>query len=336
MLKFISPKEEVIAFENPISEVDEKASPIKEILRKGDFSSFYFVNGEEEDKIQLSETFQLQVNTKNIGAFHFIFKLEGFKKEEIIKQVATLKEINVIDYDSASYKVNSLINIVKEYNPLFMVFREFEDSRFYSDLLYQIIGSSFPAFLILNKEEEIFREYDIGAAGEVSTTPKTEKKEKEKGKTHKPHKLSNINWKALWKEVNNNKFHLLLILISTLLLEVAIPLAILHIYAKNALYIFLFICSVIGVGMNAYSYYDYFKRKTIDHPIFFFSVLSNLIGVGAGIGVFAIFYNISTKAEGTPGVGSLILIGLLVSLIVCGATIALIYFIRKNAKPKKK
>ena len=80
------------------------------------------------------------------------------------------------------------------------------------------------------------------------------------------------------KDIMRNKFSLLLVLVSTILLEVSIPLAILNVYAKNALYIFLFICGTIGIVMNAYCYVDYFKNRNIKNPLFLFNIADYILG----------------------------------------------------------
>ena len=115
---------------------------------------------------------------------------------------------------------------------------------------------------------------------------------------------------------------------------VSIPLAIMNIYSKNALYVFLFICALIGVAMNSYSYYDFFKNKKIKDTLFLISVGSNVLGLGVGIGLLAIFYNISNKPENLPSLGSFIWIGALITIIVCASTIGLIYFIPKKINKK--
>lgn len=322
MIKFITPKNKEIIFETDVNEVEENLSPIKEIFKKGDFSQFTFVNNEES--ISLENAFQLQVNVKNIGTFHFLFRNEGFQKEDIIKQISGLKDLNVDNAESAKYKVEALISIVKNYNPLFAIFKEDEDSYYYSYDLEMAVNHLFPLFIIKIKYDEGTDEFSIGGATLEEGEPITNKKPKF------------IKWdkNKLVKELLRNKFSLLLIFVSTVLLQVSIPLAILNIYSKNALYIFLFICGVIGIAMNAYCYFDYFKNRGLGNPIFAASVISNVIGLGVGTGIFAIFYNISTKAEGTPGIGSFILIGVLITIIVVAATAALIYFIPRKNKTK--
>lgn len=322
MVKFISPKNNVTSFSQNIIEVDDDFSPIKEILKKSDFSQYFFVPSDnDEEKISLGSVFQLQVNVKNVGVFHFIFKSEGFNKEEIVNQISGLKDMVVDNAESARYKVTALINIVKNYDPLFAVFKESLDTYYYSYQLDLLVNYLFPVFVVKTEKESQIDEFDIGDDIYEEPASKPEKKKK----------VIKISKDKLLKDLLKNKFSLLLIFISTLLLQVSVPLAILNIYSKNVLYIFLFICGVVGIVMNTYCYIDYFRNKNIKNPLFLFSVASNVLGLGTGIGVFAIFYNISTKAEGTPGIGSLIAIGVLVTIIIVAAAIAIIYFVpRKN------
>ena len=325
MFKFIPPKGEAITFAQSIVEVEEDFSPIKEILKKNDFSNFYFVPSDnDEDKIALSSVFQLQVNVKNVGVFHFIFKSEGFNKEEVVNQVSALKDMNVDNSESARYKVNALISILKNYDPLFAVYKENPDTYYYAYQLDMIINRMFPVFVVKGEEDLQMDEIFIGDTFFEESASKPEKKKK----------AVKISKDKLLKDLNKNKFSLLLVFVSTVLIQVSIPLGILNVYSKNALYIFLFICGVIGIVMNAYCYIDYFRNRNIKNPLFLFSTLSNLIGLGVGIGVFAIFYNISNKEEGVPAIGSFIAIGVLVTLIVVAATIAIIYFIPRKNKTK--
>ena len=325
MFKFIPPKGEPITFTQSIVEVEEDFSPIKEILKKNDFSNFYFVPSDnDEDKIALSSVFQLQVNVKNVGVFHFIFKSEGFNKEEVVNQVSALKDMNVDNSESARYKVNALISILKNYDPLFAVYKENPDTYYYAYQVDMIINRMFPVFVVKGEEDLQMDEIFIGDTFFEESASKPEKKKK----------IVKVSKEKLLKDLFKNKFSLLLIFVSTVLIQVSIPLGILNVYSKNALYIFLFICGVIGIVMNAYCYIDYFRNRNIKNPLFLFSTLANLIGLGVGIGVFAIFYNISNKEEGVPAIGSFIAIGVLVTLIVVAATIAIIYFIPRKNKTK--
>ena len=325
MIKFITPKNDIITYNQNTVEVEEDFSPFREIIKKYDFSNFYFVpNDNDNEKISLGNTFHLQVNVKNVGTFHFIFKNDGFNREDILKQVSGLRELNVDNAESAKYKVEALIGAVKGYDPLFAVFKESPDTYYYSYQLELEVNHQFPLFVIKIQEDLRIDEFSIGADEFQETGNKPERKKK----------FTKISKDKLLKEIARNKFSLLLVFVSTVLLQVSMPLGILNVYAKNALYIFLFICGTIGLAMNVYCYVDYFKNRNMMNPIFWFSVISNVIGMGVGIGIFAIFYNISTKAEGTPGIGSFILIGTLITIIVVAATISIVYFIPRKNKLK--
>lgn len=325
MIRFISPKNNVVSFNNGIVEVNGDVSPIREILRKNDFSNFYYAPDETDDnKIKLSDTFQLQVNVKCVGVFHFIFKTSSFKKEDILREVSGLKDLNVDNAESAKYKVAALINIVKNYDPLFGIYKEETDTYYY---LYELEGAVNHLFPVLVVRAELDVQTSVFNIGEEEHNELAASQEQKK-KTYKYSK------ERILKDITRNKFSLLLVFVSTILMQISIPLGILNVYANNALYIFLFICGVLGVAMNTYCYADYFKSRYIKHPLFLCNIISSLIGIGVGIGVFAIFYHISTKAEGTPGLGSFILMGVLISLIIISSTIAIIYFIPRKNKNK--
>ncbi len=331
MEKFISPRGDVLNYSEYYTEVDGNVSPFKEILKKKDYSSFSFANGDEEaEPTPLKGTFHLQVNAKGIGTFHFIFLAEGFNRDGINKEISTLKDFEVTDFETAKYKVSTLINIVKEHNPLFAVYKEITDSHFYSGELQYMVGSSFPIFVILSEvvEDEV-QELDVGMFD-----PNALGKGKKGSNVKKPGPNTKITRQYILEELENVKFHLLLLGITTLLMQVSIPLGILNVYSNNLLYIFLFICGAVGIVMNGFSNYDFFRTKKLKSLGFLFSVIANVIGMGAGIGVFAIFYNISSKAEGAPNMGAFILIGILVTVIVCVASVIITYYLPKKAKKK--
>ena len=88
--------------------------------------------------------------------------------------------------------------------------------------------------------------------------------------------------------------------------------------------------------MNGYSYTDYFKKGSFKEPMFFISLVTNLIGIGIGLGIFALFYNISKKAENTPTMMKLMLMGVLIAIGIVSLTLLVAYFIGKKISKKKK
>lgn len=323
MIKIISPKNNVTEIKESIIEVDDGFSLIKEILRKNDCSQYSIIIGDEE-KISLKDTFQLQLNVKQVGTFHFIFNNKEFKKEQIAKELSGLKDLNVDNVESAKYKVAALINIIKNYNPLFAVYKESNDTFYYSYELEGLTNHLFPVFIVKVQQLDIMYEFSIGEDHHDELVSTYDKK----------NRVSNFRKDKILKEIARNRFTLLLIFVSTILIQISYPLAILNIYSKNALYVFLFICGTIGFVMNTYCYVDYFKNRDIKNPLFICCVIANVIGIGVGIAGFALFYNISTKPENAPGLGSFILLGSLICMVVIAAAIAIIYFIPRKNKAK--
>lgn len=325
MFKFISSSGKENQFEERVVEIEKSISPIKEILAKNDFSDFSIVLNEQT--ISLQDCFQLQVNVKDVGSFRFIFNKEGFDKDTIINKISSLKDIEVVDVRTAQAKIEALLSIVDIPSLLFMVYEEIDDFYIDSNYFYYLMNHNIQTFLI-KKEKEDLPLFELNIGDDIIETKPVKKKKIFKG-------ISKESTKRFLKQLSDKKFHFLLLVVSTTLLEVSIPLAIVNVYAKNAIYIFLFICSLIGIAMNGYSYYDLFRKHHPKEPLCMASYIANAFGIGAGVGLFALFYSLSNFEEGVPAVGSMILVGLLVSLIICGATIAITFFLPKR-KPRSK
>lgn len=319
MLRFLVEDQQVNEYENLIEEVESKASPFKEILGKEDFS--YFSVAINDHLVSLESSFRLQVNVKNIGIFHFIFDKDGFNKDEIVNQVFELRKIEVNNQTSAEEKVNALFNIVERQSLLFLVYEESSFSFLDINFLRHSVIRGIQIFVVKNTNEKKVYELNIGEQKQQKeVAAKKQKKERVHSEKH------------LLKQISDKKFHFLLLIVSTTLFEVSIPLAIVNIYTSNAIYIFLFICAMVGIGMDGYSYYDLFKKYSPASFLGLFSYLSNLIGIGAGVGLFALFYNLSNLEEGVPPLTNMILIGLLVCIIVCGAIIGVTALLPKGNK----
>ena len=87
--------------------------------------------------------------------------------------------------------------------------------------------------------------------------------------------------------------------------------------------------------MDGYSYYELFQKYSPKSSISIVSYISNLIGIGVGVGIFALFYKLSNFEEGIPTSGKMILIGLLISIIISAASVGITYVIPKKKSKSK-
>ena len=320
--------------------VKKKVSPIKEILAKKDFSDFSILL--KDETIPLENAFHLQVNVKLVGTFHFIFNKEGLLIEELVSQISPLKDEEIFDGVTAREKVKTLLNIVNKPTLLFMVYDE-EETTYLDSYFLQNCNTAIQTFVIEKEkpyiEVDYYKEIVVGTIEEEE--PKNERKEKinkiktKKAPTTKTKKKSKISLKSFFASIVEKKFHYLLLFVSTTLFSVSIPLAIINIYSANAIYVFLFICALIGIGMDAYSYIDLFKHYGLIKQESVASYITNILGIGSGIGLFILFYHLSNVAENTPAMGIIILIGAGISLGICLIAVLVSYLIAKR-KPKAK
>ena len=294
MLRLFLLEENQIEFSEIKNQIDGNLSPFKEILDRSHYGDYSFSINENE-VIYFKDIYDLTINLSNYGHFHLFYKKEGFNKDEMIDKVYELK--------GSEDPLNSLFSLIEDNNPLFILFKSRKGASVNKDEVVNSYNLNIP-FLYDEKEEAI-----------------TEKKKEEEH-------LSPLQLLA------RNKFHFLLLLVSTILFSSSIPLAVLNINANNALWIFLIICSLIGVAMTEYDYYDYFKKGGLKTLFFLLSSIDNLLGLIAGSLVFVIFYNISNKPDPDPGLKHYLIVGILLSLsaiiLVIGLTYAFTHFKRKR------
>lgn len=319
MIKFIISPEYEISFLETITKINPTVSPFKEILNKEDVSSFS-LSIKEEETLSFNNVFILLVNIKEVGSINFIFNKDNFNKKEIINEISKLKELEVNDLESAKNKINQLLDIANKYKPLFLIYKNSDNTKIDEKSIYELLNERFISFII--REEEKIEP--------VKEELKEEDNKEEKEQIKKGKKDNILKDCALI--IKENKFHFLLLLISTLLFTASIPLGIFYIYASNALYVFLFICAAIGLGMDFYAYYDFFKTAKIKDLSFILSALTNLIGVLLGLGGFILFYNISKTVESAPALSTFILMSILIGIISSLIAIVAAYFIPKKKK----
>lgn len=141
--------------ENEISysEITKDVSPFKEILEKTEYYSYKLSFGDEQT-YSLEDVFHLLVNVNLVGEFSFFFALDGFKKKEIIKQIRELKNIVVEDEESAQKKIEAVFEIVNDYQPIFLVYKQKGEYLLSEDGLNSYT-ENYPLFYFGKEEENL-------------------------------------------------------------------------------------------------------------------------------------------------------------------------------------
>ena len=308
-IEFILSEGQSVLFDKPVNEVLENVSPIKEMLEKGDYTEYSVVfDGDKESAISFSDVFHLRVNVKNVGSFDFLFKQNNFEKDKIIEMIAALKEMPVENIEQAKAKVNALFDIVKEKEPLFM--------------LYSPRGE-----FVLQSEDlsiDIFRFY-------VKRIEKPAPAKKEK-------KVKEVNNTSLWGKIcaffmplKENIVHYAFIMISVFLIGFSSSVGVYYCYAGNNVFYFLFICSLVGAVLNYFVYYDFFKKHKFLSNDYILTAFDVLISIGIAVAGFYVFYVLQKEIpESIKGPLTILLIMTAVILGINTIVTPIAYFFRKR------
>ena len=313
-IEFLLCEDTTLSFENQHNEVLSNASPFKEILSKNNYSELSLsFDGNKEESVSFDDLFQLRVNVKEVGGFDLLFKQVDFNKEEVIKQVIALKEMQVDSLESAKEKVVSLLNIFGNNSPLFICYSpkgEFQVG------LEDIPVDTF-AFLIKPVEE-----------------PKPEKEEKAKKVTHSDSFLGKIL--DFFSPITTNPVHYLFILISSFLIGFSSSIGVYYCYAGNNVFYFLFVCSLVGALLNFFVYSDYFKKHIIFSKDTAVTAIDILIGIGLSIGSFFIFYVVQKeKPTALKSPLTILLIMTAVIILINILTCSIAFLLKKGKKQEE-
>lgn len=312
-IEFALGEDKSLSFESQHNEVLSNASPFKEILNKSDYSDLSFSFDDNKDQsINFEDLFQLRVNVKEVGGFDLLFKQVDFNKEEIIKQIIVLKEMQVDSLESAKEKVSALFNIFSNNPPLFVCYSPKGE--------YQISLDDVPSdtFLFLVKPVE---------------KPKPIKQEK----TPKASNNSSFFGRVLefFSPIATNPVHYLFILISSFLIGFSSSIGIYYCYVGNNVFYFLFVCSLVGALLNFFVYSDYFKQYSVISKETALTAIDVLIGIGLSIGSFFIFYVVQKEKPTSLKSPLTILLIMSAVIILVNVLTCSLAFLFKKGKAKK-
>lgn len=311
-IEFVLSEDNILLFENKHNEVLSNVSPFKEILLKSHYSDLSLSFDDKTHVVSFNDLFQLRVNIKDIGGFDFFFEQTNFNKEDIIKQIIALKEIQVDSLESAKEKVVALSNIFGDNLPLFICYSPKGEFKISLD---DIPLDTF-AFLIKLVEE-----------------PKPIEQEKVKKVKYNNEFIDKVL--DFFSPVAANPVHYLFILISSFLIGFSGSIGVYYCYAGNNVFYFLFVCSLVGTLLNFFVYSDYFKKHTILSKDTVLTFIDVLIGIGLSIGSFFIFY--VTQKEKPTSLKSpltILLIMTAVIIFVNVLTCCIAFLLKKLLKPK--
>lgn len=298
-MKFINKNGTELEFKEGFNVVESSLSPFKEIVKKQESTGFAVKF--EENEVKFDDIFTLQFNVKKVGSVSCLFKKDDLNKEEIINEITNLKEIKVKDIDTAKSKIKSLLEIIKKYNSLFVVYKPNGDFLLNEDQFKEATD------LVTFYMEQVNEDAEIDDSKKV--------------------KLENPI-----KVIKKDKYHFLFAIIASFLIGFTISIAIFDIYLGKLIYIFFFICSIAGMTLNGFIYNDSMKKNKFLSTHFIITSCSTLLGLALSVGGYLIFKNVSKdKPAQNPSIFLMIIIAILLILLSAG-----IAFVIRKLKQKKR
>jgi len=359
-----------------LNSVPRKNIFVKTFLKNRDLEGITLsTKKDDENPLKMEELFQLKVNIKSVGVTVFFFLKDDFNKEEAVPEISKLKEINVVDKDTSINKIDALMEIVKKYKPLFVLYDGDEYDNYLTEnelkkyeipslyvirKVYKYDSIKNEKFIVENTKEKehkksIFanflkREKELQPQDQNSATKTTvlEANEpiKEENTTEtilepkKPEISKSFNWKVFlipFQFLAKEKFHYLFLLLASFIICFASAIGVYNCYINNALYIFFFVCSLAGAVLNAFIYYDALEKYRFKLLMLVLNGFVALLGIGIGLGGFYLYFkNLKDIPVWVPQAGTIILIGFGITLCAIAISILVSYLILKFKKPKIK
>ena len=348
MVKFYRENEELVSYDKYYTVVEEESSPFKEVLQKGDYSSLFFQLDNSEKNNPFSNLFTFRVNITNSASFFFLFDKTDFKKEEISNKITVLKDKEVIDVRSAKEKTTLLLDIIKDYNPVFIIYVPRKGIHLYeNEVRYVLFDNHLEfthAFYIRKNEEEL---EDASVQKQMELPPKKKETKSifpiKKSNTEKPKEtgnkfkdfLSKVGYffKGIPGAVKENKYHYLFLVVAAFLLGFSSSIGLFNAIIGKSIAALFFVCALVGEVLNTFIYIDFLKRESLKSQNFNYSVVSNLLGGVFSIIGFVIFYAVDTSENKlSANEGLVIGLGLLILLVFVALTIFIAYLFSKRKK----
>ena len=316
MIKFTVSEEKCVEYNDLFVIVDEE-SPIKGLLRreKTPFESFSL----SKKDILLKDTFVIRANVAEVSSVSFALPYENLPKYEIIDKIKEFKKSEEYEGLSEKDKYVKMIEILKEYNPYFVVFNVRNGVYSKEDIQKLIKEQGLDSVQsFYNEEQETVEE----AKALVAEEKKSE------------------NWFVTdLQRIKKNKYHFIFLTVSAFLFGFAFSVGFCNAKIGKLIALLFFVCAGVGLFLDTYVYLDYFKEKTIKDRLFVYSLIFNVIGMLIALATTMIFYSIDNSEIKTAISGKLLvgieIGGTLLSLAFSVGVGYLIAYLQKKFKKNK-
>lgn len=303
-----------------VGEVNE--SPVKELIEQGDYFVYSFFY--KEETISLKDCFTIKINIKNACSVVVTYKLENFPKAEIISRIGELKKMDINDVESSKAKHQALFDLIKEYNPYFMVYQA---------------KNGFP--LTQEEMKELSFVDTIYLERVVEENPVIEEKPQEvpQNEENTGKKSFKEQAKADLKSIAKNKYHFIFLTVSAFLFGFASSIGFCNAMLGKPIAALFFVCAGVGIFLNTYVFIDYFKEFKIKERLFVYSMIFEVIGYGLSVAATFIFYSLD-KGEIKNAVSATLLFGVSIGMFLAMALVSIsvayvIDMLQAKAKAKK-
>ena len=189
MSKFIKENDEPLIYEEIFNEVDRNLFPFEAILKNQNLSDIIY------NDISLDKLIRLNIAIKGIGNFIYFIAKDNYDRYDFINKLSFLKS-------EEEDKLTQLKEVMKGYQIYFLIYKQGKDSNLKLEQLEQ----DTPTFII-KYNEELDKEVPV-----VIETKKEEVQEK----------------RSLGRNIRVNRYHLLIVIISSLLIYISLSLGILN------------------------------------------------------------------------------------------------------------
>ena len=333
-MKFYDNRNQEHNYLGVFSEVSISSFPFLDIIQQRDLSKYKL------DDLSFDNIFQLKVNVKKVGSVVFLFKKEDFNREDFTRLVAPLGELPSITIGDAINKVRSLFEIALRFSPLVAIYYPYGECSLFPECFETLVcglntlyvNGFNESLLNVKKQKPKKEEKPKPVVKEEKTSVVKEEKVREPKEPKERKERTKLNFTNPFKIIAADKYHHLFALVAAFLIGFTLDIAIFDIYLGKLIYIFFFICCVIGMVLNFFIYRDTLNASGAKSMEFLVNIAVSIIGIGLSVGGYFIFLSLAKEKPATnPGVALILFIPVLAVAVSVGIAFVLKMLSKKRA-----